>query len=121
MRNVRCAPITVYEASESLGLDALDLGVLAERQEMQHAAAGLARQERGGPQERVLPILARRLGLDRWAEPLAHPALGLVLDAAADLQLDLDQRRVVLGDARAEQEVRVDLGDVLADLHRRQR
>src|SRR6185312_3461254 len=61
-----------------------------------------------------------RLGLDRRTEPLAHPALGFVLDAAADLELDLDQRRILRGVRRRREEVSVDLGDALADLDRRQ-
>src|SRR5262249_38712801 len=46
----------------------------------------------------------------------AHELIELVLEAAADLELDLDQPGVGL---RAE-EVEIDLGDALADLVRRQ-
>src|SRR5207253_5180465 len=61
--------------------------------------------------KRILPVLARRLRLDRRPESLAHPRLGVLFDTAADLELDLDQRRLVVGAG----EIGVDLRDPLAD------
>src|SRR5215468_3222515 len=84
----RCVTSGVYRSDL---LQPLDLGVLFQRDEVDDAAPGLARHQRRGPHEAVLPVRARALGFVRRAHRSAHPLIELVLDAAADLELDLDQ------------------------------